>query len=225
MQGPDSIPTALLNTRVSLRRFPSLGPVARLPVIHKRVSSAIPGIRPAFAWALSNHARTSPLGSPTSVSCYKSSQGYGLLCNTSTVMRRIFGMNVPTMQPLLVQRPSVESKHTHSLDTIPLRCLRHLTTLMTSYRYSAMPERRFCLLHNVWSKACDLCCTVSLCGFSLPLFLFSQSCDRRLFLGQSVQTHLYTCLPCLTTEVPDVSSTAACSSLLTSPYPDTMRQS
>ena len=71
MQGPGTIPTTLLNSRVSLR-FPS---VARLPVIPKRVSSTIPGMRLAFAWALSNHAGTSPCGSPASVSCWKSNEG------------------------------------------------------------------------------------------------------------------------------------------------------
>ena len=65
----DAIPTTLLNSRVSLRRFPSLDSMAWLPRIHKRVSSTIPGIQPAFAWALSNHEQTSSLGSPASVSC------------------------------------------------------------------------------------------------------------------------------------------------------------
>ena len=41
MQGPDSIPSTLLNSRRSLRRFPSLG----------LVSYSIPGMRLAFAWA------------------------------------------------------------------------------------------------------------------------------------------------------------------------------
>ena len=70
MHGPETIPTTLLNSRVPLRRLPCLGPMARLPVILKRVSSTIPGMRLAFAWALSNHARTSPCGSLARVSCY-----------------------------------------------------------------------------------------------------------------------------------------------------------
>ena len=37
MQGPDSIPTTLLNSRVSLRRFLSLGPMALLPAICKHL--------------------------------------------------------------------------------------------------------------------------------------------------------------------------------------------
>ena len=72
MQVPDSSPTARLNSGVSLRRFPSLSPMALLPVTHKRVYSTIPGTGPAFAWALSNHARTSPWGSPASVSSHNS---------------------------------------------------------------------------------------------------------------------------------------------------------
>ena len=63
MQAPDSIPTTPLNTRVSLRRFPSSCPMAQWLVNHKRVSSTIPGTRPALAWALSNHARMSPWSS------------------------------------------------------------------------------------------------------------------------------------------------------------------
>ena len=102
IEGPDSIPTTLLNSRVSLRRFPSLGPVARWLVTHKHVSSTTPGTRPAFAWALSNNARTTPWASPANVSCYTSNQGYDLLCSTSTVMRRTPGTNVQTMLPLLV---------------------------------------------------------------------------------------------------------------------------
>ena len=102
IEEPDSIPTTLLNSRVSLRRCPSLGPVAWWLVTHKHVSSMIPGTRPAFAWALSNHARTTPWASPANVSCYTSNQGYDLLCSTSTVMRRTPGTNVQTMLPLLV---------------------------------------------------------------------------------------------------------------------------
>ena len=99
---PDSIPTTLLNSRVSLRRFPSLGPVARWLVAHKHVFSMIPGTRPDFAWALSNHARTTPWASPANVSCYTSNQGYDLFCSTSTVMRRTRERMCRTMLPLLV---------------------------------------------------------------------------------------------------------------------------
>ena len=85
----------------------------------------------------------------------------------------------------------------HTLRSIALRCLRLVTTLMTSCRYYAMSERHICLLHNLWSEASDLFCTVSLCGLSLSLFLFSQLCDGRLFLAQSLQTLLLSCMPCL----------------------------
>ena len=70
-RGQESTPTTPLNSRVFLRRFLSLGPMAQLSVIHRRVSSTIPSTRPTFAWALSNLGRTFHCGSPASVLFYK----------------------------------------------------------------------------------------------------------------------------------------------------------
>ena len=95
-----SINTAELSSIIEALSF--LGPMAQLPVILRRVSSTIPDMRPSFAWTLSKHARTSSWGSPAGVSCYKSNQGYELVCSTSAVMRRISETNVQTMPPLLV---------------------------------------------------------------------------------------------------------------------------
>ena len=50
-----------------------------------------------------------------------------------------------------------------------------------------MSERHVCLLHNVWPESGDLFCTVSLCGLSLSLFLFSQLCDC-LFVLETIRT-------------------------------------
>ena len=72
------------------------------PGCPKRVFSTILGTRPAFAWAVSNHARTSLWSSPASISITKSNYGYEWPCSTSTVMRRIPGTNVQTMLLLLV---------------------------------------------------------------------------------------------------------------------------
>ena len=71
----------------------------------------------------------------TPLNSYKSNKGYDLLCSTSTVMRRIPGRNVQTMLPLSYALVGC------TLPSIPLRCLRHVTTLMTSCRYYAMPQR------------------------------------------------------------------------------------
>ena len=111
MQGRDSIPTTLLS---AFRHWAQMAP---MPVILKRVCSTIPGMERAP----SNHARTFPWGSPASVSCYESNQGYELVCSTSTVIRRISETNVQTMLPLLVQTCSFQIKQTHSLDPFFIR--------------------------------------------------------------------------------------------------------
>ena len=122
---PGSTPTTLLNSRVSLRRSRSLGTMSRLPVIHRRVfhdfqargqywlrHCAVTSERPS--WALL-----------ASVFCYKTSLGYDLLCNTSTVMRRIMDMNVQTNWPRLLHLVSCQIKTYalvgHTLRSIPLR--------------------------------------------------------------------------------------------------------
>ena len=122
MQLPESTLTTPLNSRVLLRRFPSLFPMARLPVIHSRVSSTIPNTRRACAWALSSHERTSPLNSPANVFClniqirlrftvqhiYSHAQNLGNECAHNAAV-----LGTPWSR--------VESKHTHSLDTSFIR--------------------------------------------------------------------------------------------------------
>ena len=59
------------------------------------------------------------------------------------------------------------------LHLIPIRSVRHVTTLVTFWKFYVMLEQHVCLLHNAWSEASDLFHTVSLCGLSRfrPCFL------------------------------------------------------
>ena len=172
VQGQESIPTTLLNSRVSLKRFPFLGPMAQLPVTHNRVSSTVPGKWPAFAWALSNHARTSPLGL-TSQSLLLQVQ-----LRLRFTMQHICGPCAES--PERMCRPccrswymwsSVESKHTHSLDAlsfdfqfVPLpapqrgvrseRSVSHRVSLWSVLlSVSVLPFDR-CFLFYVWLSQC-----------------------------------------------------------------------
>ena len=67
-------------------------------------------------------------------------------------------------------------KHAHLLGTlrsIPLRCVPHVKTLSASCRYYPMSERLIYQLHTVWSEACGLFNTVSLCGLPPLLSAFT----------------------------------------------------
>ena len=68
MQELGSNPTTLLNSRVSLKHYPSLALMARLPAIRKLVSSTIPSMRTAFVLGRSNHEGMSPWCSPSNKS-------------------------------------------------------------------------------------------------------------------------------------------------------------
>ena len=76
MQEPESTPTTPPSFRALSRRCLFKGSMVRLSVIHIRVFSMFPSTLLAFAWALSNHARTSPLDSPASVFCYESNNSH-----------------------------------------------------------------------------------------------------------------------------------------------------
>ena len=158
----ESTPTTPLNSRAKLARFPFMGPMARLPVIHALASSRIPST-PSVSRSPWAHFSASSITNSGKVAVYNAT--------LSTVLRRILGMSVRTMPPHLVPlvwcRIKTYALVGHILCSIPVRCLRHVTTLVTFCKFYAMSERDACLLHNVWSEASDLSCTVSLCGLSL----------------------------------------------------------
>ena len=132
-----------------------------MPVIHKLVSSTIPSMRHALAWALSNHAANVPKG----LTCQRLLLHFQLrlritICSTSTVMRRILETSVQTMLPLLVHTVLLQivtyALVGPALHLTPILCLRNVITLMTLCRYHAMPEPHTRPPHNVWSEVSDM---------------------------------------------------------------------
>ena len=93
-----------------------------------------------------------------------------------TVMRRIPGTSVQTMLPLLVHlvlcRIQTCALVGGTLRSIPLRCLRHVTTLMTPCKFDAMPERHIRLSTTSGQKLavcfapclCVVCLCLSCCS-------------------------------------------------------------
>ena len=95
---------------------------------------------------------------------------YVLLCSTSTAMRRLPGTKcadyAAALGTLVLCRIKTYVIVGSTLRSIPLRCVRHVTTLVTFCNFYAMSERHSCLVHNVWPEAGVSSCTVSLCGLS-----------------------------------------------------------
>ena len=173
MQVPHSIPTTLLNFRVSLRHYPSLGSMALSPAIRKLVSSTIPSMLPAFVWGRSNHARMSSWGSPANVSCCKSNKGYEWTMQHIHSHAQNLGNECADRAAALVKHTTLSQTRTHTLvgftlHSTPLLCLRHVTTWMTTCRCNANLERHIHLLHNVWSEARGLFRVVSPGGLLSP---------------------------------------------------------
>ena len=134
-------------------------------VTRKPVSATIPGMLPAFAWGLSNHARTSPWSSSqrlllqvqlrlriTMQHIYSHAQNLRNECADHAGALGAYGLI------------SDHNIHT-ALHSTSFLCLRHVTSSMTPCTCQAMRERHTRLHHNVLSEASDSFRAVSLCGF------------------------------------------------------------
>ena len=90
--------------------------MAQLPVMRALVFFfLIPSMPLVFVWARSMLARTYSLDSPANSYCWKSSAGYDLPFNTSTVMRRTLETNARIMPPHWVHLASCRTITFHTL--------------------------------------------------------------------------------------------------------------
>ena len=187
--------------------------MAGMPVIHIRVFSTISRTLSAFAWALSNHARTSPwthlpassVTNPIKDTVYYShAQTLKNECADRAAALGTFG---------LVSNHNVRTRQTHpSFDSnsffAPCDNLGDVLQVLHDVRTARVSASQRLV------RSCDLFHTVSLCGLSRfrPCFLVG---SLICCLAQPMQTPLCGGKPCLTMEAPCASSTSTCSSLLT----------